>query len=80
MTDGAPLEDRAVGVELQLNELVEQRARAVVQGDAVRAARLEAQIGALQDELADTAEHLADPGRSSAAVPPPEPDPTFRRL
>ena len=53
------LEDHAVGVELQITELVEQRERAVVQGDEVRAAALTVQIEGLQEELASTAEQIA---------------------
>ena len=54
------LEDHAVGVELQLTELVERLARARVQGDEAAAAALEPQIAALQDELANTAEAIVD--------------------
>jgi hypothetical protein len=53
------LEDHAVGVELQLTELVEQRERAVVQGDAPRADALQTEIEGLQAELASTAEQIA---------------------
>ena len=56
------LEDHAIGVELQLNELVEQRERALVQGDDGRVATLDAEIAALQDELMETSELIADPG------------------
>ena len=57
MTD-APLEDHAIGVELQIGELVERRERARVQGrhPAVRA--LQVEIDALQDDLARTAEEI----------------------
>jgi hypothetical protein len=54
------LEDHAVGVELQLNELVEKRERALAQGRRERAAALTAEIEALQAELARTAEEIAD--------------------
>jgi hypothetical protein len=55
------LEDHAIGVELQINELVEQRERALVQGDEARVATLDAEIAALQDELMETSEQIADP-------------------
>jgi hypothetical protein len=44
--------DRAVGLELQIVELVEQRERAVVQGRSADAARLQPEIDRLQAELA----------------------------
>ena len=53
------LEDHAVGVELQITELVEQRARAEVQGDTARAEHLQREIATLQEELASTAEQIA---------------------
>jgi hypothetical protein len=53
------LEDHAVGVELQITELVEQRERALVQGDDGRAAELTREITGLQEELASTAEQIA---------------------
>jgi hypothetical protein len=53
------LEDHAVGVELQITELVEQRERAAVQGDEGRAAELSREITGLQEELASTAEQIA---------------------
>ena len=55
------LEDHLVGLELQLVELVEQRERARVQhrpGDAVR---IQGEIEALQEEMARTAEVIAEP-------------------
>ena len=48
--------DHAMGLELQLEELIEQRERARVQGRPEDAKRLEGQISALQLELATTAE------------------------
>lgn len=60
------LEDHVVGLELQLVELVEQRERARVQRRARDAARIEADIEALQEQMARAAERLARP---SAAVP-----------
>ena len=59
MTDPR-LEDHLVGLELQLVELVEQEQRAEVQGRVDDAARLEAQVAALQAELATTAERISD--------------------
>jgi hypothetical protein len=43
--------DHATGLELQIGELVEQRARAVVQGREADAAELARAIGELQREL-----------------------------
>jgi DNA-binding protein H-NS len=59
------LADHAVGLELQLAELVEQRERAVVQDRPADAARLQQLIDAVQAELAQTAEQLAQ-----SAAPP----------
>ncbi|HUF32481.1 MAG TPA: hypothetical protein VMN58_04640 [Acidimicrobiales bacterium] len=59
MTDPR-LEDHAVGVELQLTDLVEKRERALVQGRRERAAMLTEEIESLQLELARTAEQIAD--------------------
>ncbi len=50
--------ERAMGVELQLEELVEQRKRALVQGRADDAIALSQEIAKLQDELADLSELL----------------------
>jgi hypothetical protein len=58
MTDPR-LEDHAVGVELQMTELVEQIERARVQGREARVAELQPQLAALQDELEVTAERIA---------------------
>jgi hypothetical protein len=54
------MEDHLVGVELQLTELVEKRERAQVQGRPERVAALTKEIEALQDDLATTAERIAD--------------------
>ena len=54
------LADHAVGLELQLAELVEQRERALVQHRDDDAADLQRSIDAVQAELAQTAERLAD--------------------
>ncbi|MGI9118965.1 MAG: hypothetical protein ACR2G7_02355 [Acidimicrobiales bacterium] len=53
------MEDHAVGVELQLTELVENRERALVQGRTERAQELLAEIEGLQAELAATADQIA---------------------
>ena len=54
------LADHAVGLELQLAELVEQRERALVQERKADAARLQMMIDTVQAELAQTAEQLAE--------------------
>ncbi len=51
-------EDHAVGVELQIIELVEQQERANVQGRRADSEVMQAEVEALQVELAKTAEHL----------------------
>ena len=48
--------DHAMGVELQIEELMEQRRRAEVQGRGEDLSRLDSEIEALQSELAATAE------------------------
>lgn len=53
------LEDHAIGVELQLTELVERLERARVQGRTDVVPQLQAEVEALQDELARTAESIA---------------------
>lgn len=58
MTDPR-LEDHALGLELQIVELVEQRERALVQHRRSDADRLQAEIDQLQAELITTAERLA---------------------
>lgn len=67
MTD-ASLEDRAVGVELQLTELVEEQERARVQGRPQRVVDLQPAIEALQEELAVVAERIAAPRYAKAEV------------
>lgn len=52
------MEDHAIGVELQLTELVEKRERALVQGRPDRAQELTREIEVLQTELAATAERI----------------------
>ena len=54
----ADAEDHAVGLELQIVELVEQQKRAVVQGHPEEATPLQAEVDALQAELAKTAEQI----------------------
>jgi hypothetical protein len=49
-------EDHAVGVELQIVELVEQQQRAAVQGHPEEGVPLQREIDALQAELASAAE------------------------
>lgn len=71
---GDHLEDHAIGVELQITELVEQRERALVQGDEARAAVLEREIGILQQDLMETSEQIADPHYVPAETHAPEAD------
>jgi hypothetical protein len=54
------LEDHAVGVELQLTELTEELERAKVQGRTERMGELERELARLRDDLAATAERIAD--------------------
>ncbi|MBW8825665.1 MAG: hypothetical protein JF603_04845 [Acidobacteria bacterium] len=54
-------DDHATGLELQLNELNGQLERARAQGRSADEARLQQQIGELVDELAQTAEAIANP-------------------
>jgi hypothetical protein len=61
------LEDRAMGLELQIEELVERQRRANRQRYFAEAARLQAEIGALQADLVATAETIA----SGVATPTP---------
>ncbi len=67
--EGFRAADHAMGLELQLEELNEQRQRARVQGRWDDARRLEVEISELQGELAATAEMLAMRGSE------PEPEP-----
>ncbi len=53
------LEDHAVGLELQIVELVEQQQRAVVQERHEDAVRIQGEIDALRDEMTRTAERIA---------------------
>lgn len=61
------LEDRAMGLELQIEELVERQKRANRQRFFAEAARLQAEISALQADLVATAETIA----SEVATPSP---------
>ena len=59
MIDPRPA-DRAIGLELQLIELVERRERALVQGRRADADRIDRdQIAPVQAELATLAEYVA---------------------
>ena len=66
MTDPR-LEDHVVGLELQLVELVEQRERALVQGEGAEASAISDEIVAVQTELTEAAEAVA----AEDPVPPP---------
>jgi hypothetical protein len=59
--------DHAMGLELELEELVEQRERARVQGQVDDAQRLGDEITDVQDELVEAAEAAS----SEPAVPAP---------
>jgi hypothetical protein len=54
------LEDHALGVELQITELVERIERARVQGRLDRVLELQTELEALQDDLARTADSIAN--------------------
>ena len=58
MTD-PQLENHLTGLELQIVELVERRERAQVQGRTDLVRSLQGEIDDLQQELALTADHLA---------------------
>lgn len=65
------LEDHALGIELQLAELVDQAERARVQGLEEDAKVIQTEIDKLQNELAETAEKVseaADPISVDAAA------------
>lgn len=79
MTDDH-LEDRAIGIELQITELVEQQERALVQGDADRAASLQAEIADLQEDLMETSEQISDSHYAPAEVHAPEADESLGKL
>jgi len=71
MTDPR-LENHALGIELQIVELVEQQERAVVQERHEDAARIQREIDALQQEMSLTAEVIAG---EADTEPPGLPDP-----
>jgi hypothetical protein len=75
MTDPR-LEDHAIGVELQIGELVERLERAQVQGELARARELQSEIERLQDELAETAETIAGEHWDRPAIHQPRPAPS----
>lgn len=62
------LEDHAIGVELQITELVEKMERARVQGRPDRVAQLQPELAALQDELAATADRIASEHWDHASI------------
>ena len=62
------LEDHALGIELQLAELVDQAERARVQGSTDEANAIQAEIARLQQELAETAEKVAEASEGAAEV------------
>lgn len=62
------LEDHAIGVELQITELVEKMERARVQGRLERVAQLQPELAALQEELAATADRIAGEHWEHAAI------------
>ena len=67
------MEDHAVGVELQLTELNEELERARVQGRPERMRELEAEITALQDDLATTADRIVNETWHEAEIHAPHP-------
>jgi len=73
MTDPR-LENHAVGVELQIVELVEQRERAAVQDRHEDVARIQREIDALQQEMALTAEVIAGEAEVGAELEAELPD------
>lgn len=81
MDDDPRLRDHAVGVELQIVELVEQRERAAVQDRHEDVARIQGEIDALQQEMTRTAEVIAGADAEPPDLPePPHPDATDNRL
>ncbi|MGI8493316.1 MAG: hypothetical protein ACR2KC_07350 [Acidimicrobiales bacterium] len=70
--------DHALGLELRLEELVEQAARAEVQGRTDDAEALQSEIAALQQELATTAERAASGAAEPAIVHAEHPDAEHR--
>lgn len=66
--------DHALGLELQIEELVEQHERARVQGRQEDAASIGREIAALQAELADAVERASIGGAEGVTVVAPGPD------
>ena len=62
------LEDHLVGVEQQVVELVEQRERALVQGDVNEAARIDTELERLYDEMATTATKIIEEHHEPAHI------------
>ncbi|MBA2752717.1 MAG: hypothetical protein H0U41_10885 [Actinobacteria bacterium] len=75
MTDPR-LENHAVGIELQIVELVEQRERATVQERPEDVARIQREIDALQQEMTLTAEVIAGGGEVDAELDAKLPEPS----
>jgi hypothetical protein len=69
MSQDARPSDHAMGLELQIEELVERRQRALVQGRSADAERLGVEIAALQEDLAATADRLAEEGEDERPGP-----------
>ncbi len=67
MTDPR-LEDHVLGLELQLVELVEQRERALVQGEGAEAVAISDEIVDVQTELTESAEAVASEEPAPHAV------------
>jgi len=74
MTDPR-LENHAVGIELQIVELVEQRERAAVQERHEDVARIQREIDALQQEMTLTAEVIAGGTEAAPELDAKLPDP-----
>ena len=75
MTDPR-LENHAVGIELQIVELVEQRERATVQERPEDVARIQREIDALQQEMTLTAEVIAGGAEVDAELDAKLPEPS----
>ena len=70
------LENHALGIELQIVELVEQRERATVQERPEDVARIQREIDALQQEMTLTAEVIAGGGEVDAELDAKLPEPS----
>jgi len=75
MTDPR-LENHALGIELQIVELVEQRERATVQERPEDVTRIQREIDALQQEMTLTAEVIAGGGEVDAELDAKLPEPS----